>query len=68
MLELVLPENPSVARLLAQWDRGKFARPPAKWECLFEQLFEPVVYEQYPLTGMGVTLWNMVYCKGRARG
>jgi trans-aconitate methyltransferase len=67
MLELVLPEKPSIARLLARWDRGKFARPPEEWQRLFDGLFEPVVYEQYPLTGMGITLWNMVYCKGRAR-
>jgi SAM-dependent methyltransferase len=67
MLELVLPEKPSIARLLARWDRGKFARPPEEWQRLFAGLFEPVVYEQYPLTGMGVTLWNMVYCKGKAR-
>ena len=67
MLELVLPNKPSIARLLARWDRGKFARPPEEWQSLFEGLFEPVVYEQYPLTGMGITLWNMVYCKGRGR-
>ena len=67
MLELVLPERPSIARLLAKWDRGNFARAPEKWQQLFEQLFEPVVHEQYPLTGMGITLWNMVYCKGRSR-
>jgi SAM-dependent methyltransferase len=67
MLELVLPEKPSIARLLARWDRGKFARPAEEWQRMFEGLFEPVVYEQYPLTGMGVTLWNMVYCKGRSR-
>jgi SAM-dependent methyltransferase len=67
MLELVLPNKPSIARLLARWDRGKFARPLEEWQSLFEGLFEPVVYEQYPLTGMGITLWNMVYCKGRGR-
>jgi SAM-dependent methyltransferase len=65
MLELELPEKPSIARLLARWDRGKFARPPEEWPSLFEGLFEPVVYEPFPLTGIGVTLWNMVYCKGR---
>jgi SAM-dependent methyltransferase len=67
MLELVLPERPSIARLLAGWDRGKFARPLAEWQNLFEELFEPVVFEPYRLTGAGSTLWNMVYFKGRAR-
>lgn len=34
ILELVLPEKPSIARLLAHWDRGKFARPLAEWQHL----------------------------------
>ena len=67
MLELVLPDKPSIARLLAHWDRGKFARPLEEWQHLFEELFEPVVFERYRLTGMGATLWNMVYFKGRLR-
>jgi trans-aconitate methyltransferase len=67
MLELVMPKGYSIARLLAQWDRGKFARSSEEWQRLFEPLFDPVVYEHYPLTGMGTTLWNMVYYKGKAR-
>jgi SAM-dependent methyltransferase len=67
MLELVMPEQASVARLLARWDRGKFGRPLGEWQQMFEALFEPVVFEPYRLTVMGVTLWNMVYFKGRLR-
>jgi SAM-dependent methyltransferase len=67
MLELVLPEEPSIARLLAHWDRGEFARPVEEWRSLFEGLFEPVVFQPYRLTGLGATLWNMVYFKGRPR-
>ncbi len=67
MLELVLPPKPSIARQLARWDRGKFARPLNEWREIFENLFEPVVFEPYPLTGLGATLWNMVYFKGRLR-
>jgi SAM-dependent methyltransferase len=67
MLELVLPEEPSIARLLAHWDRGKFARPLEEWRNLFEGLFVPVVFEPYRLTGLGATLWNMVYFKGKLR-
>jgi SAM-dependent methyltransferase len=67
ILELVLPEQPSIARLLAHWDRGKFARPLNEWRNLFEGLFEPVVFEPYGLTVLGATLWNMVYFKGRMR-
>ena len=66
-LELVLPRKRSIARLLAHWDRGDFARPAEEWREIFGKFFEPVVIEFYPLVGMGTTLWNMVYFKGRAR-
>jgi len=66
-LELVMPEERSVARLLAEWDRGDFARPGEEWQRIFRGIFAPVVTEFYPLTLMGATLWNMVYFKGRAR-
>ena len=67
MLELVLPQKPSIARWLALQDRGKFARPLDEWREIFEGLFEPVIFEPYRLTGLGATLWNMVYFKGRVR-
>jgi ubiquinone/menaquinone biosynthesis C-methylase UbiE len=67
ILELVMPEDPSVSRLLARWDRGKFARPLEEWRTIFHQLFEPVVFEPYRVIGAGVALWNMVYFKGRSK-
>lgn len=66
-LELVMPEEKSVARLLAQWDRGKFARSQDEWQSIFGKLFEPVVVEFYPVSALGTILWNMVYFKGRSR-
>jgi SAM-dependent methyltransferase len=66
ILELVMPPTPSIARQLALWDRGKFTRPLEEWEKIFSGIFEPVLFEPYPLTGMGVTLWNFVYFKGRS--
>jgi SAM-dependent methyltransferase len=67
ILDLVMPENPGIARLLARWDRGDFPRPVEEWETLFSEAFEPVVFEQYPLPSFGPTLWNMVYFKGQKR-
>jgi len=67
ILELVMPENPSIARWLARWDRGKHARPLEQWKQLCGHFFEPVVVEPYPLIGFGATLWNMIYFKGKAR-
>ena len=66
-LELVLPERPSPARLLARWDRGDYARPLEEWRSLLSEHFEPVVFEPYPLGPPGLTLWSMVYFKGRPR-
>jgi SAM-dependent methyltransferase len=67
VLDLVLPERPSVSRLLARADRGEHPRPLEEWRTLFSAAFEPVVFEPYPLGAAGMTLWNMVYFKGRAR-
>jgi SAM-dependent methyltransferase len=65
IVELISPGDLSVAQLLANWDRGKFVRPLAKWQNLFEQHMNPVVLEPYPIRLMGATLWNLVYCKGK---
>lgn len=67
ILDLVMPARASVSRLLARWDRGDYARPLDAWYQLFGDAFEPIVFEPYELRGGGVTLWNMVYFKGRAR-
>jgi len=68
ILELVMPEQRSVSRLLARWDRGKFARPLAEWRSIFSDVFETTLFEPYSLTGLGTTLWNMIYFRGRGRG
>jgi ubiquinone/menaquinone biosynthesis C-methylase UbiE len=65
ILELVLPKSASVARWLARWDRGEFARPIEHWRALLTESFEPVLVHPYALTGVGVPLWNMLYFKGR---
>lgn len=65
ILDLVLPERPSVSRLLARLDRGDFPRPVAAWRALFEAHFQPVVFEPYPLGVLGLELWSMVYFQGR---
>ncbi len=65
IVELTSPGDRSIAQFLADWDRGKFLRPLAKWQNLFEQHITPVVFEPYPIKLMGATLWNLVYCKGK---
>jgi len=67
VLDLVLPDDRGIARLLARLDRGAFARPLAGWRRILGEVLEPVVCEPYGVGLLGRTLWNMVYVKGRAR-
>ena len=67
IFDLVLPEGPSVSRFLARADRGDYPRPLEEWREIFTESFEPVVFEPYSLGAAGMTLWNMIYFKGRAR-
>lgn len=67
VLDLVLPAHASVGRMLARWDRGDYPRPLEEWRDLLGLWFETVVFEPYPLGAAGLTLWNMLYFKGRAR-
>lgn len=64
ILDLVLPERPSIARQLARWDRGDFPRALEARRQLFTRHFHAVLFKAYAVRGMGVTLWNMVYFKG----
>lgn len=67
ILDLVLPERASVARLLARLDRGDYPRPLQRWRELFSRHFTLDVFEPYPLGAAGLTLWSMVYGRGRPR-
>jgi SAM-dependent methyltransferase len=67
IIDVVLPEASSIARFLARQDRGGFARPLRDWKEIFAEAFETTVFEPFELTGLGVTLWQLVYFKGRAK-
>lgn len=67
VLDLVLPEHWSPARLLARLDRGRHARPIAQWKTHFERAMHIETLEQYALGLPGLALWQMVYCAGRSR-
>lgn len=67
ILDLVLPEGASAARLFARLDRGRFARPLHEWRALFTEHLEERHLELYPLGLPGVPLWWMVYFHGVAR-
>jgi SAM-dependent methyltransferase len=67
VIELVLPERVSVARALARADRGNYARPLGDWKTIFTEHFETVVFEPFAQKNAGVTLYELVYFKGRVR-
>ncbi|HMD86322.1 MAG TPA: class I SAM-dependent methyltransferase [Terriglobia bacterium] len=67
ILDLVLPARLSVARLLARLDRGEFPRLLEDWKQIFGERFETEIFEPYAVTGLGATLWQMVYFKGRGK-
>jgi SAM-dependent methyltransferase len=67
IVELVSPGDHSIAQVLANWDRGKHTRALEDWQKIFERHLHILVFEPFRLKWMGATLWNMVYCKGRAK-
>jgi SAM-dependent methyltransferase len=67
IIDLLLPEETSVARFLARADRGDHPRPMAQWREMFTKCFDAVVFEPFTLRRMGVDLWRLVYFKGRAK-
>lgn len=64
VLELVLPERPSLAKLMARLDRGQYPRSIDDWCGLFVAHFDPVLIEPYQFGG---GLWAMVYFQGQPR-
>jgi SAM-dependent methyltransferase len=64
VLELVLPQRWSLAKVMARCDRGRYARPLACWNEIFSAHFTPVIFEPYVL---GPGLWSMVYFQGGRR-
>jgi SAM-dependent methyltransferase len=67
-LELVMPERGGIGRVLAKADRGQYARSVAHWGSIWTEIFQPVTTVEYPLGAGGLTLWNMIYFKGRRPG
>lgn len=67
ILDLVQAKKSSVAAWLAARDRGAFPRPLEEWREIFGRHFDSVIFEPYRLRALRLTLWNMVYFKGKRR-
>ena len=66
-IEVVMPEKPGLARALARWDRGRFARPSAGRRKIFSEFLQPAVFEVFTVKGIGIARWEIVYFKGKAK-
>jgi SAM-dependent methyltransferase len=66
ILDLVLPEKMSAAKVLALADRGEYPRSLEKWRELFSEFLKPECFEPYDLGMLGIPLWKMAYFKGRS--
>jgi len=67
VLELIRPEQRSVARSLARHDRGRYARSLEEWRELLGASLSPTHVETYSVGVPGCTLWHMLYFRGQAR-
>lgn len=67
VIELELPEQRGLPRLLALSDRGEYPRRLSAWRTLLTEKFIEVVFERFPVPGRGPALWSMVYFKGKPR-
>ena len=56
ILDLVLPDHWSMARVLARLDRGQHSRPVEAWRRIFGSHFEEQVFEPYLFAG---GLWSI---------
>lgn len=67
IIELVLPEEFSAARMLAKADRGNYPRPLEEWREIFAEYYDGVEFVPYDV-GLGdFCLWKFVYFKAKPR-
>ncbi len=64
VLDLVRPEGASIGRLLAELDRGRFARPTESWRALFGEHLQERHFERYAFGFPFIPMWQMVYFVG----
>lgn len=66
IIDLVLPDERGIPRFLAMNDRGDHGRPLDRWREIFSKHFEPVICDLFSIDLLGVSLWQLVYFKGKA--
>jgi SAM-dependent methyltransferase len=64
VLDLVLPPEPGLPRMLAKLDRGDFPRPIEEWQQLIGSHLDIASTERFKVGRLGLTMWEMVYLVG----
>ena len=64
IIDLVLPADLSLARMLAKLDRGEYPRPLEDWRALLGDLLEVKTFEPFRIGLLGSRMWDMVYVQG----
>lgn len=65
IVDLVLPPRRGIARFLTERDRGRFPRPVEEWRRLFTEFFQPIAFQEFTVSWLGVLRWDLVFFKGR---
>ena len=66
IVDLVLPPQLSLARWLAQHDRGDYARPGHRWRTLFDDHLQVEHFSEFTVGLFGLPLWVLCHVRGEA--
>ena len=67
IIDLVLPSDRSLARMLAKLDRGEFPRSLDAWRSLLGGLIDIKLFEPFRVGLLGSRMWDLVYVQGIVR-
>lgn len=66
IMDLVLPPDRSLARVLAKLDRGEYPRSLEHWRALMGGLLDVKIFEPFQTGLVGRRMWDMIYVQGIA--
>jgi SAM-dependent methyltransferase len=67
IIDLVIPDEPSLARTLARHDRGMYPRPVQGWRDLLGRSLHLSCVEPFRVGFFGARFWEMIYVEGSIR-
>ena len=66
ILDLVLPPNFGLPRIMAKLDRGNFPRDCPNWKSILGRHFEIELFHEFNVSLCGIPCWRMYYLRGLA--